>query len=495
MKKITAIILFICIISILSCVQDNASGDNNTPNTPSYYETETDIERPNIPEGTNYGGYVVTVLVPEPAINNVMREIYVEEESGDTLDDAVFKRNRLVEEMLNIEIKTVTGPGHWLVEFPQYVLRIIQADENAFDIIDGVYQPLLAYQGCLENLYKVPNMNLSKPWWDQRMIEDLSFKNSKLYYIIGDIGHYGMSGVFSFVFNKQICDDNGYEYPYEKVRQGTWTFEEFSKLIKTTVRDLNGDGSLDHNDQWGYWTNSGGVTGILSGSGELRIGLDRNGVPFLNSLNERHIQVVNAAAALMSDPNYVLLVENIKGMDGYEAVIKMMDEGRVLFFVTTVQNIPNLRSYEYDFGIIPNPKFDEKQDRYYNTATSYSSGANSFSIPVTNPDLARTGMILEALSGYSTDIIIPALIDVALKSKFTRDADSGEMIEIILGTKFFDIVTEYGWGGIAFRNLYWDIYSDITAKGAGNFTSDVAKYMERTEQDLEDFINTFDELN
>ncbi|MCL1794108.1 MAG: hypothetical protein FWG34_09580 [Oscillospiraceae bacterium] len=497
--KTIAFLLIICLFFAACSSNGNNPDENKNENIQSSVEqpeSAIEIERPEIPEGTNYGGYEFRVLVPDVDFNDVMKEIYVEEEIGDVMNDAVYKRNRLIENMLDIKIKPVIGPsGHWLVDLPVYARNIIQAGDDAFDAADGVYQPPLAFAGLLENLYGVPNMNLSKTWWDQRMIEDLSYKKSKMYFIIGDIGYYGMSGVFCLIFNKQIFADNGLEYPYEKVRQGKWTFDEYEKLVRSAARDLNGDGKMDEYDQWGCVENSGGVLRTLFGCNENMLSNNAEGIPSLNSVSERHIQVVTAVSALMSDKNYVLLAENIKSSDPYGQIETARGEGRIMTFNTTVAGISALRGYEFDFGVLPYPKFDENQKEYRNLATSYSSGANAYSIPITNSDLGRTGMILEAMSGYSTDIIIPALIDVALKSKYTRDEESAEMIEIILKTKLFDLAVEYGWGRITWEKLYWDIYSELTLKGADTFSSSIEKHMAATEKDMEKFINTFDGLN
>lgn len=503
-NKIRYAALFLICALMFALVSCAAGSDKNVQRTGggNASKSEADevesvkIERPNIPEGTNYGGAEFRALVPDAAVTRIGDEIYAEEESGDVLNDAVYTRNRLVEDMLNIKITTVMGQGHWLADLPKQVRNVVQAGDDVYDIMDGVYQPPLAFEGLLINLYKVPNMDLSKPWWDQRMIEDLSYRKSQLYYIIGDIGYFGMSGVMCTLFNKQLFSDNGFDFPYDKVREGAWTLDEYSKLIRAAALDLNGDGKMDETDQWGSYGNSGTVLWSMLGCGENVVALDQDGVPFINSLSDRHVQVVTALGTLTSDKNVFLLAENIKSSsDPYDLLGIATKNGHFLFFSSTLAQIQGQRALEYDFGVIPYPKFDENQPEYRSPATSYSSGASSISIPVTNSNTERTGMILEALSGYSTDIIIPALIDVALKSKYTRDEDSAEMVEIILRTKFFDRLMEYGWGSISWGGLYWNVYSQLTLKGADTFVSAVEKQMSKADADTEKFISTFDELN
>ena len=68
-------------------------------------------------------------------------------------------------------------------------------------------------------------------------------------------------------------------------------------------------------------------------------------------------------------------------------------------------------------------------------------------IPITIKDADRTGLLVEALTAEGYKTIRPAVYDVALKNKLTRDDDSAAMIDIILEGRtgdFADIYDEWG---------------------------------------------------
>ena len=502
--KIIAFFLIICFIfTACSSNTTNQNGEqtpqspNDNDNIESNAEPATEIERPNIPDDTDYNGYEFRVLVPVTyqGESGDFREVYVEEENGETLNDAVYKRNSIVENLLNVKIKAIVGTT-WH-EMPNSVKKSVQAGSDDFDAIAGAYQPSIAYAGCLANLYNVPNINLSKPWWDQRMIESLSYKKSKLYYISGDIGYYDKYGSACLLFNKRLFADNGLEYPYEKVRNGVWTIDEFSMLVKNYTRDLNGDGKMDENDQWGLTENSGAALRTLFGCSERIINLDNDGVPYFGAISERHIKAVTAIGEMLSDKNTVLIADSGQLShisDPYtDGIHKVFRNSQVFFLGSQINEIVRFRDMDDDFGVIPFPKLDATQKDYQSWTVSYGNGS-AFSIPVTT-NLERTGMIMEVMAGYSTDIIIPALIDVSLKSKFARDEDSAEMLEIIFKSKVYDFVMEYGWGRIAWADLYWNVYSQLTLRGSDTFVSSIEKEMTRGEQQTEKWINTIEELN
>ena len=54
------------------------------------------------------------------------------------------------------------------------------------------------------------------------------------------------------------------------------------------------------------------------------------------------------------------------------------------------------------------------------------------------------GILTEALNAESWRTVTPAIVDSALKYKAARDADSAEMIELIIATRTADFGVVYG---------------------------------------------------
>jgi hypothetical protein len=137
---------------------------------------------------------------------------------------------------------------------------------------------------------------------------------------------------------------------------------------------------------------------------------------------------------------------------------------------------------EADFGIIPPPKFDEQQDRYYVYVDPWCTSA--VSVPITS-DYERTGLLLEALTYESRYTLLPAYYDINLKTKFARDDESKEMIDIILDNRLYDIGDVYGWGSMA--TLF-----DGLAKG----TNSLVTFYEKSSSRIESAMNkTIDQLD
>ncbi|MBO7296760.1 MAG: hypothetical protein J6V39_05825, partial [Clostridia bacterium] len=97
----------------------------------------------------------------------------------------------------------------------------------------------------------------------------------------------------------------------------------------------------------------------------------------------------------------------------------------------------NMRDMENDFGILPQPKYDEKQEEYL----SFVNGSASVAVvpkSLSNYDLKITGYMMEALASSSYYMVTDTLYDKVAKSKTARDPESAEMIDIIIRHKVFD---------------------------------------------------------
>ena len=94
-----------------------------------------------------------------------------------------------------------------------------------------------------------------------------------------------------------------------------------------------------------------------------------------------------------------------------------------------------------NFGLVPMPKYDEEQENYI----TYSNPISCFlTIPVTNPDMKRTGIIIDALTYDSYKNCLPIYYDITVSQKGLRNDDSIEMLEIVRDTRSTQVSNLYG---------------------------------------------------
>jgi hypothetical protein len=164
----------------------------------------------------------------------------------------------------------------------------------------------------------------------------------------------------------------------------------------------------------------------------------------------------------------------------------MFAENRILFFSEVMQNIFRLRQSNADFGVIPLPKYSKEQafvPHYVFVDTTTVSA-----VPASAPDIERTSIILEALTAESTYTVMPAYYEVSLKTKFARDEQSGEMIDLIRASRTYDLATVYDFGGI-----YGAVTNAIVQNKIG-YQSAIEKIQGKIDAGIEKIIDKYKEL-
>jgi hypothetical protein len=237
---------------------------------------------------------------------------------------------------------------------------------------------------------------------------------------------------------------------------GNWTLDKMHSMMKAVSKDLNGNGEMDLEDQYGLLTQYKHSQYLFNGAGEYMSKLNAEKIPEITIYNERAATVCEKLLEMQGDKTITINAEQAtsKFIDIWDAFqVPMFAEDRALFYHAGMNRVTLLRTMETDFGILPPPKYDESQTNYYASVDAWCTSA--VSVPVTVPDKETTGLILEALAYESRYTLLPAYYDINLKTKFARDEESRAMIDIILENRLYDLGDMYDWSAIGsyFGNL------------------------------------------
>ena len=499
---ILKICLLACLIGLLlsgiSCNSDpggttapEAENLATQPEPPDEAVTEaTEPVLPNWLPESDFSGYEFRILTRDTPHHSMY--IDAENENGEYINDAVYKRNRLVEDLLNIKVKSIQisefeSPGGELY-LSDTLRKTVTAGLDEYDLamVHMINAGTLAAAKLLYDWKEIPNIDLSQPWWDQRVTEGLVI-GGKLYLNSGDFDLDCTDFTWGMIFNKQLWQDFGYDIIYDVVKEGKWTLDYFGGIIKQSTRDLNGDSVYDENDQFGFIAiDRGGLTNFMFGSGERVYRQNSSGGFDFVLASERMQTVVektydiyynnNSSYVFMEPPNHYLPED--EPMD-------MFMDNKGLIASARLAAMPVLRGMEIDFGIIPQPKFDENQAEY----STFSDGhASMMCIPSTISDPECFGIIMEALAYTSKSLVMPAYYDVSLNTKFTRDEESSEMLDIIIKNRIFDIGYVYN---TSTGSLGFTINELIQAKKT-EFASTIEKKEAAALKALEKLIANFE---
>lgn len=437
-KNNIASMLTLLLIAALavSCGSDTDTGTDTTASGGEQNSAAgTETEEVTALEGlaaVDYNGHTFTVLAANDAVNTRHYDIETAgEETGDLLNDLVYSRNRAVEEKYNITIKTANDEYSVVSDT---VRQQVQGGLTDYDLYLGdSHVAKLAAEGYFADMNTLDNLDLSNPWWSQNAVKSLTV-GGKAYFMTGDINPTTMMSGGGLVFNKTIFSNNDIEYPYDTVKAGKWTIDAMLAITKEASKDMNGDGSMDiENDLYGLssWC-AAGPYAFYYGLGGMMSAKDGNDIPTLNWDADEMSTIYGKMYELIIAQKSYFVTDASK----YDTNFKCFSDGHAYFNQISLLTIDrNLRDMQDDYGILPMPKLDESQDQYY----AYVNAAANFAmIPSNYEDGARTGMITEALAAGAYDMITPSLYEVITKSKNVRDEESAEMVSIITSSIVYD---------------------------------------------------------
>ena len=168
----------------------------------------------------------------------------------------------------------------------------------------------------------------------------------------------------------------------------------------------------------------------------------------------------------------------------YPTTYECFSNGGAYFCEITLQKIDAfLRDMKDDYGILPIPKWNEEQEDYL----SCVNGAGGFVVIPNNPaDAERTGMLFEALAAGAYDMVTPQIYEVITKTKNVRDAESADMVNLIIRNRVYDPF---------YINLctgYNVLQNQLSAKKA-EVASAVEKQIKGAEKALEKIVEAYAE--
>jgi hypothetical protein len=376
-------------------------------------------------------------------------------------------------------------------DMPNMIKKQVLAGTDDYHISTARIQSLtgVIQSGYLCNLYNIPNIDLTKPWYDQACITDATLYNT-LFYVTSSMLILDDDSTGAIVFNKKLITDFGLDNPYDLVLNGTWTLDKLSEMAEVTASDLDGDGEATLADRFGlFWQRDSIISFLHAGNCRI-VTLDGEGNPEFTLMNDRTIALMETLDALVSRKDIVVNFHNYesKFADIYAEESKLFSQNQALFMWVRMRVVANLRNMESDFGIIPVTKFDETQEHYYSTVNKYT--AATVCIPNSPAlDLEMAGLVVEAMSGEGYYGLHEAYYDINLGQKIARDPESTEMLDIIMSSRVYDTGEIYDIGTVA-TDMYY-----LTQKDSLEFASFIAKKEKAAEKQLSTFIKNMSELS
>lgn len=443
-------------------------------------QTEEETEKPyddNLPDGLYFDDMTVRLITSDRSSFETV------EEPIDVVDTAVYNRNTKLQERLGFKFDMIIDDVNFS-NVPQTFERSVKAASDDYDIFAGYsYSSVaLATSGYVLNLADAPYIDLSAPYWGDKFISAMSYRDY-IYWLTGDISLTYTNGIYATYVNYAKWNDvfTG-EDLYEIARDGKWTLEELIEHSNAAFSDLDGNGKCGKNDFIGFiYTTEDPIDGMSIAAGVKYTEYDEEGIPQLAIIgSEKAIKFGELLTKLCTgDGSY------LSTSDDCASSFTAFGSCNVMFTVGRVKHAQTyLRDMVDDFALIPPPKLDESQETYL---TTLHDGTTVIGIPktISEDKYEASCAILEAMAAESAKNMTPVYLDTALKNKYTRDEESAEMIDLIRQ----NIVSDFGF--IYTETGFNNFFRQYTKKG-DTIASTIAKNEKSWSRKLEKILTALE---
>ncbi len=412
----------------------STSSDDTTASGNTGAETTAPVEqiaRENTPDtlpALDFGGKSVRIAYRGDETTRVVE--CEGEETGDVVSDAIFARNRSVEERLNVKLEWIPGDADH-EKFMANIRTVLLAGDDAYDIIDAIQWRVVpqANEGMYYDLSDAPYLDFDQPWWSNDYMDAVSVSPDVRYLLSGDISVWQTRHMSCMYFNKKIFESN-FGDPnalYDTVLDGKWTYDLLNKYVEDVYQDLNNNSTVDDGDIIGIGSTPVSQTDHFTYTAGLKLtSRDKNGNPALLADQSRNVKIIETLYHLYYENPGTLIMPNAAAMDN--ELVKLFTDGMMLFYPNRFYHTDFFRDMTDPYGMIPFPKLDESQEKYL--ALVHDS-TTLWGIPITCQSIDMQCAVLEAMCAENYRTVTPAYYEVALKVKYTQDDASVRIIDMI----------------------------------------------------------------
>ncbi len=450
MRRTLALVLAALMLlpAMIACNKDTnpPDGTDAPAETTAPAETLDPNDRKNakddLPEDFNMDGETVGVLT-----RHTYRKIDwdgADAKDSEVLAQAVYNRTEAVQDRLGLTFE-LTDMDLGYGDYGFAISENVMAGDDTWQIIlvAGNASILQGNDHLFRDVSDNPYLDFEREWWATSVMEKMSIDNKSVRYMMGDAIMNTYYWAYAAFFNKRIYEANfgAADELYQKAINNDWFYDDVIEMTEAAANDVDGDGTYDAGDTLGFLVDNQWRFAYMQDAAGFKTHVrGENGYPVLEHDLDRGMECLSKIYKLCYETPGALVNTGFHARYPANGGSLFADGFQLFSFESlSITDFEYMRNMEDDYGILPMPRIDEKQEEYVAPITT---SATFITIPKTCVD-ERIGGVIEALSSESYRNVVEVFYESALKMKYSRDSYSGQCIDIVRDSLFKDFFSEY----------------------------------------------------
>ena len=375
---------------------------------------------------------------------------------GQTLNDAVMDREIAVEEKYDVTLNWINAKGDGVKNDLLAADALGDTSDKAIHVaMPRTYEAqTVAYSELVYNIAGSKYIDFDASYYNQESIEQYTLAGNQ-FFIGGDMSFLDEHTAFIVYVNMSVAKTNS-AFPdlFEDVLPGedgkiTWTIDRLYELSAGVAEDK--DGNKDEwtdNDKYGFGTL--GLYSYYQYFGSYQVGKTQTnaGEKYVLTIKNDNVEEI-ISKMLYSVDNEDSIRTTWKDYGTLQAAF---EDNRLLFYREVIEKLQYLNKPKYEIAIVPFPKLNEEQDRYYVPSASQST---VMCVPKVTDNRAMSEAFVEILTMSASEHIFAAYKQ-DIKSKISakyREQSMQVIEEQIFPNLMYDLGYMDGFGGLVSSSI------------------------------------------
>ena len=427
----------------------------------------------NLPD-KDFGGEDFTIL----GYDFTYGYMSAEELTGDVFNEALYNRNTDVAERFNVKMN-ILGEADYSGT-SEIIKTAVLSGEDTYDLV--AYHYVQMGNDLLSDVYMnfrdIPYINFENPWWNSSTDELLTY-DGKTFLAFGALDLTTISQASCYFYNMDMAEQYELEDIFTLVNEGKFTIDKVAEMGSIVYKDTDGNGVKDATDQYGFgFSRKGDADAYLQAFGKKLVEFNEDGNIALDRYyDEKLVSIMEKLYTLQANEEWVW------SEDAWNVGFNRFIENTILFghgYIAMTQW--GMRDSEIDYAVLPLPKWDEAQDRYYITV---GGSGDAQAVLRTASNLEMIGVITEAMNAESWKTCEGAYYENTIKYKSTRAEENVEILDMMMESRIFDFGSVYGgWSSYGGGATFW-IHEVLNKDSA-----DIASYYQSKKTTWEGYMDS-----